>query len=571
MVSKVSEVCKPSLTQYDPTVGLLSAIRSRLSLPVMLLIGAVTGCAAVFILFRTVDATLLERAIREAGNEPLAILLALSAFALAFVVRALAWQRLLPQISFTQALGGIHLALGGNHVLPLRIGETFRVLSVVRRHGLSFESATATTVTLRTADIITVGLLGLITAPVAFTHLLGWVGWTILISAAAISGACWRWLRNAIRRGSDILMPDLLALALSASAWLAECLLVWTAADWAGLKISWPEAAFVTSAAVIAQIAAIAPGGFGTYEAATVAAYLALGQEGGPALVAALSAHALKTAYSLAAGFIAFWVPSPAVIGHLRLKGQVQHEPSPISSPDGPILLFMPAYNEEASIENCLRRCPKEVCGRNVEVLVIDDGSTDSTAAIATQAGAEVLSVEHNTGLGAAVRVGLRTGVERNASVVAFLDADGEYPPEELVALARPILEGEADYVVGSRFAGHIEHMRLHRRIGNMALTLALSFVARRRITDGQTGYRAFSLNAASNAEIIHDFNYAQVLTLNLLGKGYRYLEVPISYHFRTAGDSFVKLGPYLRKVVPAVYRELNRPELTTKPNMRSN
>ena len=102
-------------------------------------------------------------------------------------------------------------------------------------------------------------------------------------------------------------------------------------------------------------------------------------------------------------------------------------------------------------------------------------------------------------------------------------------------------------------------------------MTLALSFVARRRITDGQTGYRAFSLNAASNAEIIHDFNYAQVLTLNLLSKGYRYLEVPISYHFRTAGDSFVKLGPYLRKVVPAIYRELNRSELKTKPNMKSN
>ena len=59
-------------------------------------------------------------------------------------------------------------------------------------------------------------------------------------------------------------------------------------------------------------------------------------------------------------------------------------------------------------------------------------------------------------------------------------------------------------------------------------------------------------------SEIIHDFNYAQVLTLDLLAKGYRYDEVPISYHFRTTGESFVKLGRYLRCVVPAVYRELN-------------
>ena len=146
----------------------------------------------------------------------------------------------------------------------------------------------------------------------------------------------------------------------------------------------------------------------------------------------------------------------------------------------------------------------------------------------------------------------------RNAAAVAFCDADGEYPPEELANLVRPILGDEADYVCGSRFLGVIEHMRPHRRFGNQVLTKTLSVIARRKITDGQTGYRAFSPAAASRAEVIHDFNYAQVITLDLLAKGYRYLEVPISYHFRTTGESFIKLGPYLRKVVPAVYRELN-------------
>ena len=89
-------------------------------------------------------------------------------------------------------------------------------------------------------------------------------------------------------------------------------------------------------------------------------------------------------------------------------------------------------------------------------------------------------------------------------------------------------------------------------------LTRILSVVARRKITDGQSGYRGFSPRAAKAAEIIHDFNYAQVITLDLLAKGFIYLEVPISYRFRTTGESFVKLFPYLRKVVPAVYREVN-------------
>jgi hypothetical protein len=81
----------------------------------------------------------------------------------------------------------------------------------------------------------------------------------------------------------------------------------------------------------------------------------------------------------------------------------------------------------------------------------------------------------------------------------------------------------------------------------------------RRDLTDGQSGYRAFSPRAAAEAEVVHDYNYAQVLTLDLLGKGFVYAEVPITYAFRECGTSFVRLDRYLRKVLPAVHRELNR------------
>jgi hypothetical protein len=126
--------------------------------------------------------------------------------------------------------------------------------------------------------------------------------------------------------------------------------------------------------------------------------------------------------------------------------------------------------------------------------------------------------------------------------------------------MVAPILAGRADYVVGSRFRGRIRHMRPHRRAGNLVLTRLLRIVARRPLSDGQSGYRALSYEAARDAEIVHDFNYAQVLTLDLLGKGYAYAEVPIGYAFREHGRSFVRLGGYLRRVGPAVYRELNAP-----------
>jgi hypothetical protein len=90
-------------------------------------------------------------------------------------------------------------------------------------------------------------------------------------------------------------------------------------------------------------------------------------------------------------------------------------------------------------------------------------------------------------------------------------------------------------------------------------LTRAVRWLTGLPVTDGQSGYRALSAAAASAAEIGHDFNYAQVLTIELQRKGFRYAEVPITYSFRSSGESFVKLLPYLRRVVPAVARELRR------------
>ena len=225
--------------------------------------------------------------------------------------------------------------------------------------------------------------------------------------------------------------------------------------------------------------------------------------------------------------------------------------------PRRPVVLFLPALNEEATVAEVLTRVPATVHGRPVVTLVIDDGSTDGTAARAGGAGATVISLGRNHGLGAAVRRGLRESVALHAAAIAFCDADGEYAPEDLVRLVEPVLNGRSDYVVGSRFAGGIERMLVRRRIGNRLLTRALARLARHPISDGQSGYRALSPAAAAAAEIPHDFNYAQVLTLDLLAKGFRYTEVPIRYRFREHGTSFVRLVPYLREVVPTVWRQV--------------
>jgi len=539
-------------------VNFLSTIRARLSTKTVIFVGIIVGLAAVFVVVPSVDGAAFREAAQQAADQPAGVIGALAAFGIAFVLRAIAWQRVLPDLPFGQALAAIHLSLGANHVLPFRLGEPLRVISVVRRHRVGIEAATVSTITLRSADMLAVVGLGALVAPSAFFGLVGIAGWLLLGLVVVVAFIGWRWLSKVAQRRPDVVRPGAVALGLSAVAWIAESILVRQVATWVGINLSWSEAVLVTTVAVAAQIAAIAPGGFGTYEAAAVAAYVVLGYDAEAALIAALGAHALKTAYSLFVGVIAAFAPAPSLIGRLRLNKSEQKLVSGAVSPDAPVVLFMPAYNEEEAVSGCIDRVPEEVHGRRVELVIVDDGSADETVRCAQQSGAEVVQLGQNQGLGAAVRVGLRIGVERNAAAVVFCDADGEYPPEELANVVAPILDGEADYVIGSRFLGRIDHMRPHRRFGNHVLTRALQLVARQRITDGQSGYRALSFEAARSSEIIHDFNYAQVLTLDLLAKGFRYQEVPISYHFRTTGESFIKLGRYLRNVVPAVYREIN-------------
>ena len=224
------------------------------------------------------------------------------------------------------------------------------------------------------------------------------------------------------------------------------------------------------------------------------------------------------------------------------------------------LAVVVPAKDEEATLGELLDRVARvTVPGHVLRPIVVDDGSADRTSEVARERGAAVVRHAENRGLGAAVRTGLGAAVEAGASVVAYLDADLEYYPEDIPGLVEPILAGRADYALGSRFLGGARGMRLYRRLGNYAFTALLALLTGCGISDGQSGMRAFSREAAARAEIIHDYNYAQVLTLDLVRKGFRLEEVPIRYRVREHGESFVTWR-YPAKVLPAIWRELRSP-----------
>lgn len=224
------------------------------------------------------------------------------------------------------------------------------------------------------------------------------------------------------------------------------------------------------------------------------------------------------------------------------------------------LAVVVPAHNEEATIAELLDRIGAvRVPGCELRAFVIDDGSTDGTARIARERGATVTSHPANRGLGAALRTGLRVAVEAGAEAVVYLDADLEYYPEDIPGVLEPVLAGRVEYVLGSRFLGGARGMKPHRWIGNHVFTALLCLLTGQWMTDGQTGMRAFSREAARVAEIVHDYNYAQVLTLDLLGKGFAMQEVPVRYRVRQHGRSFINWR-YPAKVLPAMWRELRSP-----------
>jgi hypothetical protein len=236
----------------------------------------------------------------------------------------------------------------------------------------------------------------------------------------------------------------------------------------------------------------------------------------------------------------------------------------------GRCLAILPAHDEEGAIAGVLAGIPRRACGMSVDLLVVDDGSRDATAHITREHGARVLAHGSPRGLGAAVRSGLELARDEGYDAAVYLDADGEYDPADFETVLDPIARGRADYVTGSRFLGAPRTgMTWHRTLANRATSALLGTLLHTVVSDGQTGYRAFSARALAAARIRHDYNYAQVLTLSLWGAGIDAVEVPVSYRRRTCGRSFVSYPEYLARVAPAVWREWRTSRATRAASAR--
>jgi glycosyltransferase involved in cell wall biosynthesis len=224
---------------------------------------------------------------------------------------------------------------------------------------------------------------------------------------------------------------------------------------------------------------------------------------------------------------------------------------------------LVPAFNEEANVGRVIDEI--RAVDPSLDILVVDDGSYDRTAAVAHEHGATVVRLPFNLGIGGAVQTGFRYAYEQGYDLAVRLDGDGQHDPSQLDRILAPVLAGEADIAVGSRFAEEVDGYRSSRsrRIGIRLLAWVVSRIVGRRVTDTTSGFQA--LNRRAIELFAHDYphDYPEVeATIMVSRHRLRSVEVPVSMRERGGGRSSItalRSVYYMVKVLLAIFVGLFR------------
>ena len=219
-------------------------------------------------------------------------------------------------------------------------------------------------------------------------------------------------------------------------------------------------------------------------------------------------------------------------------------------------LITVPAFNEEDNIGDVIS-CVKQHVAL-ADILVINDGSPDATAAVARGAGAYVIDLPYNLGIGGAVQTGYIFAHEMGYDIVARLDGDGQHDPAQLVDLIQPVASGEANVVIGSRHvSGRGYQASLSRAIGIKLFATLVSLITGQRFTDTTSGFHAANLEAVAFLAEHLPTDYPEIEGLVLLCRaGFRVREVPVTMRPRLAGHSSITVFHavyYVFKVLLAI------------------
>jgi len=203
-----------------------------------------------------------------------------------------------------------------------------------------------------------------------------------------------------------------------------------------------------------------------------------------------------------------------------------------------PLVVVIAALDEEQALPSLLDEIPSVISGVPARVLVIDDGSSDATAAVAERGGALVCRFERNCGHGVALRAGYRIAREGGARYIATLDADGQWDPADLPAMVELLTADEADFVVGSRRLGRTENTDSVRNLGVRFFSWFISSLTGIRVTDSSSGLRAMRVELTAAVRQTQPQYQTSELLIGAIFQGFRIAEVPTVMRVRRAGTS---------------------------------
>ena len=201
------------------------------------------------------------------------------------------------------------------------------------------------------------------------------------------------------------------------------------------------------------------------------------------------------------------------------------------------LVILIPARNEENALGEVIRRIPRSKLPE-LEVVVVNDGSTDNTAEVARKAGATVINFAKNRGLATVFRKGVEYAVESGADYIVNIDADGQHPPEQIPEILQPVLDGKADIVIGSRLMKTGEMKAKEKLYANKFLSKVISMLIHQKIYDSTSGFRAFTREVAKTVKIFHKYTYTQQQLLQAAYYKFKILEIPIPIIERKEGKS---------------------------------
>ncbi len=174
------------------------------------------------------------------------------------------------------------------------------------------------------------------------------------------------------------------------------------------------------------------------------------------------------------------------------------------------LVIQIPCYNESSTLGQTIADLPRQIKGiDDIEVIVIDDGSTDDTAEVARRAGADqIIRSPVNQGLARAFSEGLDVALQRGADIVVNTDGDNQYPGDAIPLLIAPILHGEADLVIGNRAPHRLQHFSILKRLLQYLGSWVVRGLSGTSVPDTTSGFRAFSRRAALRMNVVSDFTY---------------------------------------------------------------